>query len=77
VFIEVPIKVTNSSLAQAFVADANPGAGATAADLERLNLGTAAYLSKGIMALNESIDDLFLEQAKVGGWRGFLVGRRL
>ena len=66
VFVEVPVKVHNSSLAQALIADINPAAGATAADLERLNLGAAAYLSKTMGGLIDCLDDLVTEQQKVG-----------
>lgn len=65
VFVEVPIKVHNSSLAQALIADINPAAGATAADLERLNLGSAPYISKTMGSLIDCLDDLVAEQQKV------------
>jgi translation initiation factor 3 subunit H len=68
VFVEVPIKVHNSSLAQALIADINPAPGATAADLERLNLGSAAYISKTMTNLIDCLDDLVGEQQKVRGW---------
>jgi translation initiation factor 3 subunit H len=67
VFVEVPIKVHNSSLAQALIADINPAAGATAADLERLNLGSAPYISKTMTGLIDCLDDLVAEQQKVRG----------
>jgi translation initiation factor 3 subunit H len=67
VFVEVPIKVHNSSLAQALIADINPAAGATAADLERLNLGAAPYISKTMTNLIDCLDDLVAEQQKVCG----------
>lgn len=67
VFVEVPIKVHNSSLAQALIADINPAPGATAADLERLNLGSAAYISKTMTNLIDCLDDLVGEQQKVRG----------
>jgi translation initiation factor 3 subunit H len=66
VFVEVPIKVHNSSLAQALIADINPAVGATAADLERLNLGSAPYISKTMGNLIDCLDDLVGEQQKVG-----------
>eukprot|EP00879_Flechtneria_rotunda_P006685 GHRR01007025.1.p1 GENE.GHRR01007025.1~~GHRR01007025.1.p1 ORF type:complete len:333 (+),score=130.07 GHRR01007025.1:296-1294(+) len=65
VFVEVPIKIHNSSLAQALIADLNPGSGATAADLERLNLANAGYMSKTMNNLIECLDDLLAEQQKV------------
>lgn len=68
--MEVPIKIHNSSLAQALIADLNPAAGATAGDLERLSLGNAAYLSKTMGNLNECMDDLLNEQQKVRRWQG-------
>eukprot|EP00775_Hariotina_reticulata_P013473 gene13473-13599_t len=65
VFVEVGIKVHNSSLAQALIADLNPVSGATAADLERLNLANAAYLGKAMTSLCDCMDDLLAEQQKV------------
>lgn len=65
VFVEIPIKIHNSSLTQALIADLNPSVDATAGDLERLNLGTAAYLSKTMDNLIECMDDLLAEQQKV------------
>lgn len=65
VFVEIPIKIHNSSLAQALIADLNPAAGATAGDLERLNLGNAPYMTKTMDNLIECMDDLLAEQQKV------------
>jgi len=65
VFQEIPIKVHNSSLAQALIADADPDSGATAADLERLSLASTAYSTKAMTSLIECIDDLLGEQQKV------------
>eukprot|EP00877_Chromochloris_zofingiensis_P003456 jgi/Chrzof1/13110/Cz07g20080.t1 len=65
VFIEVPIKVQNKSLAQALIADLDPSSGATEADLERLNLSSAPFLAKTMTNLTECIDDLLGEQQKV------------
>lgn len=65
VFVEVPIRIHNSSLAQALISDHNPGAGATVGDLERLGLANAAYLSKNMSSLIECMDDLLGEQQKV------------
>ena len=64
-FVEVGIKIHNSSLAQALIADLNPVSGATAADLERLNLANAAYLGKAMTSLCDCMDDLLAEQQKV------------
>jgi hypothetical protein len=65
VFVEVPIKIHNSSLAQALIADLNPAPGATAGDLERLSLANAGYLSKTMSNLIECMDDMLAEQGKV------------
>ena len=65
VFVEVPIKIHNSSLAQALIADLNPAPGATAGDLERLSLANAGYLSKTMANLIECMDDMLAEQGKV------------
>lgn len=65
VFVELPIKVHNSSLVQAVVADLAPSNSATQADYERLNLTLAPYLEKNITTLIECVDDLVQEQNKV------------
>jgi hypothetical protein len=67
VFVEVPIKIHNSSLAQALIADLNPAPGATAGDLDRLSLANAGYLSKTMSNLIECMDDMLAEQGKVRG----------
>jgi translation initiation factor 3 subunit H len=65
VFQEIPVKIHNSSLAQALIADTDPSSGATAADLERLSLANAAFTTKSMTSLIECIDDLLGEQQKV------------
>ncbi|KAF8058059.1 TIF3H1 [Scenedesmus sp. PABB004] len=65
VFVEVPIKIHNSSLAQALIADIAPPSGATAGDLERLSLSNAPYMAKTMSSLIECMDDLLAEQGKV------------
>lgn len=64
-FVEVPVKIHNSSLAQALVADLDPAPRITAPDLERLDLGSAAYLTKTMSQLIEGIDDVLAEAQKV------------
>jgi len=78
VFQEVPLKVHNSSLAQALIADAclsarggssaGGGGGATAADLERLTMTQPAFVERATGALVECVDELLGEQAKVSGY---------
>jgi translation initiation factor 3 subunit H len=65
VFVEVPIRVHNSSLAQALVADLDPAPRVTAPDLERLSLGGGAYLTKTISSLIEGVDDILSEAQKI------------
>lgn len=68
VFQELPIKLHNSSLSQALIADLDPHAGATAADLERLNMAVSAFEAKSMEGLIECVDDLLSEQQKVSGY---------
>lgn len=65
VFVEAPIKIHNSSLAQALVADLDPAPRVTAPDLERLDLGGSAYLTKTMARLIEGVDDVLSEAQKV------------
>lgn len=65
VFVEVPVRVHNSSLAQALVADLDPAPRITEPDLERLDLGGSAYLTKTIGQLIEGVDDILSEAQKV------------
>jgi len=78
VFQEVPLKVHNSSLAQALIADAclsarggtggGGGGGATAADVERLAMSQPAFVERATGALVECVDELLGEQAKVAAY---------
>ncbi len=78
IFVELPIKIRNSNLVQALVADLAPATTATQADVERLNLSVAPFLEKNIQSLIECVDDIVQEQSKVrkedgdeeGGERG-------
>ncbi len=65
VFQEVPIKLHSSTLAHALIADLDIVTGASAADLERLNLSSAPFESKCMEGLVECVDDLLNEQQKV------------
>jgi translation initiation factor 3 subunit H len=65
VFVELPIKVRNSNLIQAMVADLMPSTTATQSDVDRLNLSVAPFLEKNIQALIECVDDLVSEQQKM------------
>ena len=65
VFAEVPIKIRNSSLVQALIADLVPDNAATQGDSDRLNLSMAPFLEKNLQSLMESVDDLMTEQQKV------------
>jgi translation initiation factor 3 subunit H len=68
VFVEVPIRVHSSSLAQALVADLDPSPRVTAADLERLDLGVAGYLGKTVAGLVEGVDDVLSEAQKISAY---------
>jgi translation initiation factor 3 subunit H len=59
------VKLHNSSLAQALVADLDPAPRVTAPDLERLDLGGTGYLTKTISSLIEGVDDILSEAQKI------------
>lgn len=65
VFVEVPIRIHNSSLAQALVADLDPAPRITAPDLDRLDLGSSDYLTKTMSSLIEGVDDILNEAQKI------------
>lgn len=65
IFVELPIKVRNSNLVQALVADLMPAPTASQADVDRLNLSVAPFLERNIQSLVECVDDVVQEQQKV------------
>ncbi|PNW71763.1 hypothetical protein CHLRE_16g676314v5 [Chlamydomonas reinhardtii] len=65
IFVELPIRIRNSNLVQALVADLMPAPTATQADVERLNLSSAPFLERNIQSLLECVDDIVAEQQKV------------
>ncbi|EFJ46498.1 eukaryotic translation initiation factor 3h [Volvox carteri f. nagariensis] len=65
IFVELPIKVRNSNLVQALVADLIPAPTATQADVDKLNLSVAPFLERNIQSLVECVDDIVQEQQKV------------
>mmetsp|Transcript_13127 Transcript_13127/g.35734 ORF Transcript_13127/g.35734 Transcript_13127/m.35734 type:complete len:340 (-) Transcript_13127:121-1140(-) len=65
VFVDVPVKVQNSPLAQALVAELEHDNLATASDYDRLNLSVMPFMEKNIQSLIDCVDDLVGEQQKV------------
>ncbi|KXZ42312.1 hypothetical protein GPECTOR_164g154 [Gonium pectorale] len=65
IFVDLPIKIRNSNLVQAVVADLVPPPTATQADVDRLNLSFAPFLERNIQSLMECVDDIVAEQHKV------------
>ncbi len=59
-------QIQNSALVQALTAELEPVNAATQGDLDRLNLSVAPFLEKNIESLLECVDELVLEQQKVG-----------
>uniref|UniRef100_A0A7S0X132 Eukaryotic translation initiation factor 3 subunit H n=1 Tax=Chlamydomonas leiostraca TaxID=1034604 RepID=A0A7S0X132_9CHLO len=65
VFVDIPIKVANSSLTQALIAELEPDNVSTAGDVDRLNLSVQPFLEKNIQSLIDCVDDMINEQQKV------------
>lgn len=65
VFVDIPIKVTSSTLTQALIAELQPDNVSTAGDVDRLNLSVAPFMEKNIQSLIDCVDDLLAEQQKV------------
>lgn len=65
VFVEIPIKINNSQLCQALLAELEPDSVATQGDFDRLNLSAAPFLEKNVESLMSCVDDLVTEQGKV------------
>jgi len=64
IFEQIPIKIHNSHLINAFLYDMQDQAEMTSAHFERLNLSTNPYLEKTLEFLTECLDDLAGEQNK-------------
>ncbi|MEW5319343.1 MAG: hypothetical protein WDW38_010502 [Sanguina aurantia] len=70
VFVEVPIKLHNSALIQALVADLAPQAAvATAANFDRLSLSVGPFMEANLESLIACVDDLVNEQQKVTSYQ--------
>lgn len=68
--MEVPIKLHNSALIQALVADLAPQpAVATASDLDRLSLSVGPFMEANLESLIACVDDLVNEQQKVTSYQ--------
>lgn len=63
IFEQIPIKIHNSHIVNAFLGDMQETE-ATSAHFERLNLSTNPYLEKTLEFLTECLDDLAGEQNK-------------
>lgn len=64
-FVEIPIKVHNSGLVQAAMAELRPPTLASPADFDRLGLSTVPMMEKNIRAVLDCVDDIIGEQQKV------------
>ena len=65
VWQEVPVKVHNSSITQALLANLDSLPPADQADFDRLNLFMTPFFEKTIQSTMECVDDLLVEQQKV------------
>eukprot|EP00897_Mesotaenium_endlicherianum_P010482 jgi/Mesen1/9462/ME000627S08836 len=63
-FEEIPVKVANSSLVSAMMADLEPQAPVNQGDYDRLVLSTNPFLEKNLEFLIECMDDLGMENQK-------------
>lgn len=65
VFEELPIRVQNSTLAKALLAQLEPAAAAEPAEAKELQLGSGPMLLKALDFMNEFLDEVVEEQQKV------------
>ncbi len=63
-------QVHNPTLIQACISEYEPDTLASQSDFDRLSLSMAPFMSQNMEALIECVDDIVLEQQKVGGGAG-------
>ncbi|XP_042456527.1 eukaryotic translation initiation factor 3 subunit H-like [Zingiber officinale] len=64
IFEEIPIKVSNSALASAFMTELEPELPVKQCDYDRLKLSTAPYMERNLEFLIDCMEDLSAEQNK-------------
>lgn len=67
-FQEIPISVHNDALATALAATITPAAHVSSRDIARLTLAGAPVLERNLEFLNDCLDDVVVEQNKLGGY---------
>ena len=65
IFEEIPIKVHNTALSSALLAEIEPPTLAKQIDFDKLNLSVAPALEKNLEFVNDCLDDAVSEQQKV------------
>jgi translation initiation factor 3 subunit H len=65
IFVEIPIKVSNSALISAFMTELEPETPVTQCDYDRLQLSTSSLMERNMEFLIECMDDLSVEQQKL------------
>ncbi|KAL6769389.1 EIF3H [Auxenochlorella protothecoides x Auxenochlorella symbiontica] len=70
IFQEIPITVHNTPLAVALAAAITPVAHLSARDAARLTLASAPVLERNVEFLNDCLDDVGVEQGKLGAHHG-------
>ncbi|KAK4749095.1 hypothetical protein SAY87_026544 [Trapa incisa] len=64
IFEEIPIKVSNSALISAFMAELEGDSPVTQCDYDRLQLSSGPFVERNMDFLIKCMDDLFVEQQK-------------
>lgn len=68
VFEELPVRIQNSTLAKAMLAQIEPATATQQPDFRDLLLGSGPMLLKSLDFMNELLDEVIAEQQKVGPW---------
>eukprot|EP00270_Netrium_digitus_P017058 TRINITY_DN619_c0_g1_i1.p1 TRINITY_DN619_c0_g1~~TRINITY_DN619_c0_g1_i1.p1 ORF type:complete len:349 (-),score=106.37 TRINITY_DN619_c0_g1_i1:222-1268(-) len=64
IFEDIPVKIMNSALVAALMADLEPESAATQADFDRLSLSSTPIMERNVEFLVECMDDLSMEQQR-------------
>lgn len=67
-FQEIPVTVHNNALATALAATISPASYVSSRDADRLTLAAAPVLERNLEFLNDCLDDVVVEQNKLGGY---------
>ena len=70
VFVEIPITVHNSPLSVALMNEIESPMPLSQLDVDRLVMDSAPLVERNLKFLNDCVEELYLEQEKLGTWTG-------